>query len=247
MDNNKVILDDFHVGNLIISFLKKSNIPQARLAKELGMATPNVNRLLKRESMDTTLLFKISKILNHNFFAEISGEIDEDKSFILIHVHIGNRIETRLKELKMTQTQLATILDVTPAEVSRLIKKDSFDAQKLLKISRLLNYNFFQDYYKSDHLYEGNHVDELTVILKRNEELVAENTRLKDYLKEVYSKMQEFKENNGISIDNWDSLVKTEGVDVMKMATFFFIEENIKKMLDESDQADSSNKQEKDK
>ena len=86
----------------------------------------------------------------------------------------------------------------------------------------------------------------MTVILKRNEELVAENTRLKDYLKEVYSKMQEFKENNGISIDNWDSLVKTEGVDVMKMATFFFIEENIKKMLDESDQADSSNKKEKD-
>lgn len=246
MDNNKVILNDFHVGNLIISFLKKSNIPQARLARELGMATPNVNRLLKRESMDTTLLFKISKILNHNFFAEISGEIDEDKSFILIHVHIGNRIETRLKELKMTQTQLATILDVTPAEVSRLIKKDSFDAQKLLKISRLLNYNFFQDFYQYSSHTENRSIDGWASIMKRNEELVAENARLRDYLKDVYSKMQKFKEDNGVSIENWDSLVKTEGVDVMKMATFFIVEENIRKMLDESDQADSSNKKEKD-
>jgi hypothetical protein len=32
----------------------------------------------------------------------------------------------------------------------------------------------------------------------------------------------------------------------MKMATFFIMEENIRKMLDESDQADSSNKKEKD-
>lgn len=246
MDNNKVILNDFHVGNLIISFLKKSNITKAHLARELGMATPNVNRLLKRESMDTTLLFKISKILNHNFFAEISGEIDEDKSFILIHVHIGNRIETRLKELKMTQTQLATILDVTPAEVSRLIKKDSFDAQKLLKISRLLNYNFFQDFYQYSSHTENRSIDGWASIMKRNEELVAENARLRDYLKDVYSKMQKFKEDNGVSIENWDSLVKTKGVDVMKMATFFFVEENIKKMLDESDQADSSNKKEKD-
>ena len=86
----------------------------------------------------------------------------------------------------------------------------------------------------------------LKPILKRNEDLAAENARLKDYLREVYSKMQKFKEDNGVSIENWDSLVKTKGVDVMKMATFFFVEENIKKMLDESDQADSSNKKEKD-
>lgn len=64
--------------------------------------------------------------------------------------------------------------------------------------------------------------------MKRNEELVAENARLRDYLKDVYSKMQKFKEDNGVSIENWDSLVKKEGVDVMNMASFFFLDANIK-------------------
>ena len=143
MDNKKVTLADFHVGNLIISYLKRNNIPQAHLARELGMATPNVNRLLKRESMDTNLILEISEKLKHNFFADISGDTEEGKAYVLIHAQVGNSIESRLKELKMTQTQFAAIFEVTPAEVSRLIKKDSFDAQKLLKISTHINYNFF--------------------------------------------------------------------------------------------------------
>ena len=147
---------------------------------------------------------------------------------------------------EILQTQFAAIFEVTPAEVSRLIKKDSFDAQKLLKISRLLNYNFFQDFYQYSSHTENRSIDGWASIMKRNEELVAENARLRDYLKDVYSKMQKFKEDNGVSIENWDSLVKKEGVDVMNMASFFFLDANIKKFLDESDQTDSSKKTDKD-
>lgn len=243
MDNNKVIIDDFHVGNLITSFLKKNNITKAHLARELGMATPNVNRLLKRESMNTTLLLEISEKLKHNFFADISGDTNEGTSYTLVHPYIGIHIDTRLRELKMTQTQLANSLGVTSAEISRLTKKDSFDIQKLLQISRLLNYNFFQAFYHS----EDNNLKEYSAIIKRYEGLVVENIRIKDILRELYSRIQKFKEDNGISKDNWDSLAKKECVDIMNIASFLHIEENIKKILDESDQADSSNKQEKDK
>ena len=55
MGKNIVQFPDFHVGNLIINFMKKYSISQAYLAREIDMATPNVNRLLKRESMDTSL------------------------------------------------------------------------------------------------------------------------------------------------------------------------------------------------
>lgn len=240
MGDSVVLLHDFHVGNLIISFLKKNNISQAHLARELGMATPNVNRLLKRESMDTNQILEISEKLNHNFFADISGDEVEGKSYILIHAQIGNHIEARLKELKMTQTQFASILGVTPAEVSRFIKKDSFDAHKLLRISHLLKYNFFQDFYQYSQTSEDRKLDGWASVLKRNEELVAENTRIKEYLREVYSEMQKFKEDKGISIENWDSLTKREGVDVMNMASFFFLDANIKKYLDELEQKDSS-------
>lgn len=233
-------LSDFHAGNLIISFLKKSNIPQAHLARELNMATSNVNRLLKRDSMETSLLLEISNKLNHNFFADISGDVQEGKPYTLVSPQIGKHIEERLKELKMTQSQFAAILNVTPAEVSRLIRKESFDVQKLLKICRTLNYDFFRDFYRYIDKTEENKFGGWASLLKRNEELVAENTRMKEYLREVYSKMQKFKEDNDVSIDNWDSLVKREGVDVMNMASFFFLETKIKNYLDELEQKDSS-------
>ena len=59
--------------------------------------------------------------------------------------------------------------------------------------------------------------------------------------------MQQFKEDNDISIENWDSLMKREGVDVMNMASFFFLDANIKKYLDELEQKDSSDSPENDK
>ena len=38
-------------------------------------------------------------------------------------------------------------------------------------------------------------------LLKRNEELVRENTSLKNYLRQVYFLMQNIKENEGVSLD----------------------------------------------
>lgn len=199
MDNSTVLLLDFHVGNLIISFLKKNNISQAHLAKELGMATPNLNRLLKRESMDTNQILEISEKLNHNFFADISGDEEEGKSYILIHAQIGNHIETRLKELKMTQSHFASLLNVTPAEVSRLIRKESFDAQKLLKISRILNYDFFRDFYQ--YVQEENKDDGWTALMKRNEELAAENALLKKKVESQRIQIEEFEKDLGTKFD----------------------------------------------
>ena len=189
----------FHVGNLIISFLKKSNIPQAHLARELSMATSNVNRLLKRDSMETNLILEISKKLNHNFFADISGDVQEGKPYSLIHPQIGKRIEERLKELNMTQSQFATLLNVTPAEVSRLIRKESFDAQKLLKISRILDYDFFQDFYQYTNAQEESKADGWTSLLKRNEELAVENAQYREFLQNSLAVLGKWKDEKGFS------------------------------------------------
>lgn len=198
-------LSDFHVGDLIISFLKTSNIPQAHLARELSMATSNVNRLLKRDSMDTSLLLEISKKLNHTFFADISGDVQENKPFTFVSPQIGKHIEERLKELKMTQTQFATILNVTPAEVSRLIRKESFDVQKLLRISRILNYNFFKDFYQYTNGQERSKAEGWASLLKRNEELIVENTKYRDFLNNSLGVLEQWREEKGLSIETMDN------------------------------------------
>ena len=139
-----------NIGNLIITFLENKNLPQAYLAKELNMPTSNLSRLLKRESMDTDKLLDISIKLKHNFFADICGDEINGENLSLTLVPVGRQIENRLKELKITQSKFAVLLDVTPAEISRLLKKTSFDVLKLLKISSILDYNFFQDFYESN-------------------------------------------------------------------------------------------------
>ena len=139
-------LSDFHVGDLIISFLKTSNIPQAHLARELSMATSNVNRLLKRDSMDTSLLLEISKKLNHNFFADISGDVQENKPFTFVSPQIGKHIEERLKELKMTQTQLAALMGCSQQYVSKVLKgQENLSLETMSKIEDCLEISILHD------------------------------------------------------------------------------------------------------
>ena len=48
-------------------------------------------------------------------------------------------------------------------------------------------------------------------LLKRNEELVRENIRLKDYLRQVYFMMQNIKENDGVSLDLMTKIASVVG------------------------------------
>ena len=182
--------EDFHVGNMIITYLKNNNLSQAHLARVLEMPTSNMNRLLKRRSMDTDKLMEISMKLRHNFFAEMCGEEDTGDSFVLTAAPIGRHIENRLKDLKITQIKFATMLDVASPEVSRLIKKTSFDVLRLLKISHLLDYNFFQDFYK---IKENDNIEDntFTAVIKRYEQLVIENNKLQSEISVLKQKLKD--------------------------------------------------------
>lgn len=61
-------------------------------------------------------------------------------------IHVGEAIEERLKSLKITQAEFAKMLKVTQPSVNVLLKKSSMDTEKLKIISRLLDYNFFEDF-----------------------------------------------------------------------------------------------------
>lgn len=182
--------EDFHVGNMIITYLNNNNLSQAHLARVLEMPTSNMNRLLKRRSMDTDKLMEISMKLRHNFFADMCGEEDTGDSFVLTAAPIGRHIENRLKDLKITQIKFATMLDVASPEVSRLIKKTSFDVLRLLKISHLLDYNFFQDFYK---IKENDNIEDntFTAVIKRYEQLVIENNKLQSEISVLKQKLKD--------------------------------------------------------
>ena len=58
---------------------------------------------------------------------------------------------------------------------------------------------------------ENREFDGWNYLLKRNEELVRENTRLKDYLRQVYFLMQNIKENDGVSLDLMTKIASVVG------------------------------------
>ena len=59
-----------HIGSLIGNELKRQRRPVVWLAQELCCDRTNVYKILRKGSIDTELLCRISVALNHDFFAD---------------------------------------------------------------------------------------------------------------------------------------------------------------------------------
>lgn len=57
-----------HIGQVIKEELHNQDHTVAWLAEELCCDRTNIYKLFRRKSIDTNLLFRISRILSHNFF-----------------------------------------------------------------------------------------------------------------------------------------------------------------------------------
>lgn len=150
MGGVSVFIPDIHVGNMIIAYLDDSKYSQADLARFLNMSSSNLSRLLKRSSMETKRLLEICNKLNHNFFAEFCGDSDHAKQGYYgmpLSVNLGMEIEKRLVDLQMSRTDFANLIGSPRSDIARILKKESFETERLVQISRLLNYNFFSCFY----------------------------------------------------------------------------------------------------
>lgn len=65
-----------HIGRLIESEFRRQGRRVSWLAGELNMVRVNVYDIFKRESIDTALLQRISRLLNHNFVQEVADETE---------------------------------------------------------------------------------------------------------------------------------------------------------------------------
>ena len=80
------------------------------------------------------------------------------------HMHIGAQIQKRVKELGLTNSQFANLINCHRTNVNNIYKSETLDTLKLQRISEVLRFDFFQ-YYVSD--YSSSSADE--VISKRIE------------------------------------------------------------------------------
>ena len=184
MERIELNIPDIHVGNLLSDYLKSINRPQAYLAKMLNMASTNLSKLLKKKSIETEKLFDISMKLEHNFFAVFGNDQDlmDAGTYKITMPELGLLIEKRMKDLKMTQIDFATAIGIARSDVNRILRKISFDTDKLRIISEALNHNFFKDFYSAKDIpISKEQMDErhMASLVLRLEELAIENDRLK--------------------------------------------------------------------
>ncbi len=60
-----------HLGLIIKEVYQKSPLTVGQFAKAVGCNRTNIYSIFERESLDTALLVRISRVLQHNFFQYI--------------------------------------------------------------------------------------------------------------------------------------------------------------------------------
>ena len=67
-----------HIGKLIKQELEAQERTPSWLARKISCERPNIYNIFARESIDTSLLTRISKALNRNFFEILTEELNSD-------------------------------------------------------------------------------------------------------------------------------------------------------------------------
>ncbi|MCC8087792.1 MAG: hypothetical protein LIO79_00755 [Rikenellaceae bacterium] len=67
-----------HTGELIERTLREQGRTVTWFARQLCCTRPNVYKIFHKESIDTQLLLRISRILGHDFFLDISDQVKMD-------------------------------------------------------------------------------------------------------------------------------------------------------------------------
>lgn len=66
-----------HIGNHIEEVIKQDGRSARWLAERIPTERTNVYNIFHREFIDTRLLMRISVVMNHDFFADLSEEFNE--------------------------------------------------------------------------------------------------------------------------------------------------------------------------
>lgn len=68
-----------HIGKLIREQVEKQGKTVVWFARQLSCSRTNVYKIFERPSIDTSLLMRISNILQYNFFNDYRDEVEENE------------------------------------------------------------------------------------------------------------------------------------------------------------------------
>ena len=90
------------IGQEIKRVVKKRGLTVEELATALNVSKPNVFDIYRRETIDTGLLERLCKVLNHNFFQSFSErfQTDDHKEIVQLYKEQIDFLKHLVKEKK---------------------------------------------------------------------------------------------------------------------------------------------------
>ena len=101
-----------HLGSILASHIAKNKVSQASLARALSIAPTAIIGYKKATSMQTKTLWRISRLLKHNFFMDIAQMLPDTFS---TETNIFEAKDKRIAELeeenKILRAEKAVLLE----------------------------------------------------------------------------------------------------------------------------------------
>lgn len=76
--NRRRTVHAMHIGHRIREVAHEQGHTSVWLARELGCDRTNIYRIYDKQSLDSSVLLRISRILRHNFLAELADEVETE-------------------------------------------------------------------------------------------------------------------------------------------------------------------------
>jgi plasmid maintenance system antidote protein VapI len=115
--------ESIHIGQIIARKMKSRGLTKNKLSKILKVTPPTVSLMVNSHSVQTDRLLAISKVLKHNFFAEIAqklniGETEKTHAESVSDPRVNNLqgkiadLETELRFLREEKVYLRHIIEL---------------------------------------------------------------------------------------------------------------------------------------
>ena len=146
-----------NIGESISNRLDEIGIPKVKFAREVDVDQSNLNKFLRKKTINTGKLVLISRILKYNFFKDYCPDCKDeqlrDESFFIREVNVGDEISKELKWQGISHKDLVlkirsneNAFKAIQSDISKIVKSETIDTGKLVDISIAIGYNFFYEY-----------------------------------------------------------------------------------------------------
>ena len=104
-------------------------------------------------------------------------------------VNIGEAIDGRLKDLRMTKAQFSKLIGMPQQNINRILKSKHITTDKLVQISEVLKYNFFKLYCDDNGPISAIASGNSSIAAVNSDVLTADQERVK-YLEQILAEKE---------------------------------------------------------